>query len=162
MACLHRTVISLELYRNECISCHAAFGEYHCGVCNLWMSLVSKVLSPVVKVAIVLSHVFAISLFHLPSPKNPFTAINAAFAVWVALNPSATVPSVACASRSVSCSPISASRTNTRTAAQFVAKTCSRHVSPRRTCRAAMPFTRTASANSLVSTTAAPFAKRPW
>jgi len=27
---------------NVCINCNATFGEYHCGVCNLWMSLSKK------------------------------------------------------------------------------------------------------------------------
>ena len=25
---------------NQCIQCHTVFGEYHCGICNLWMSMV--------------------------------------------------------------------------------------------------------------------------
>lgn len=27
---------------NQCISCHSLFGEYHCNLCNLWMSLSKK------------------------------------------------------------------------------------------------------------------------
>jgi uncharacterized CHY-type Zn-finger protein len=26
---------------NQCINCQTVFGEYHCGICNLWMSMVS-------------------------------------------------------------------------------------------------------------------------
>jgi RING finger/CHY zinc finger protein 1 len=25
---------------NQCIQCHTVFGEYHCNICNLWMSMV--------------------------------------------------------------------------------------------------------------------------
>jgi hypothetical protein len=25
---------------NQCINCRTVFGEYHCSICNLWMSMV--------------------------------------------------------------------------------------------------------------------------
>jgi uncharacterized CHY-type Zn-finger protein len=27
---------------NQCITCQTIFGEYHCPICNIWMSMVSK------------------------------------------------------------------------------------------------------------------------
>jgi hypothetical protein len=30
------------VHRNECINCKVKFGEYHCDICNLWMSADDK------------------------------------------------------------------------------------------------------------------------
>ena len=30
--------LSCVIFRNACISCRVQFGEYHCDICNLWMS----------------------------------------------------------------------------------------------------------------------------
>mmetsp|Transcript_20162 Transcript_20162/g.56176 ORF Transcript_20162/g.56176 Transcript_20162/m.56176 type:complete len:226 (-) Transcript_20162:434-1111(-) len=77
-------------------------------------------------------------------------------------NHSDTVTNAACASPSASSTRTNASRTSTKTTAQFAAKICSRQDNPRRICRAGMPSMLTASGSWLVSIIAAPFARRQW
>jgi Ring finger domain len=33
---------SLSFCRNQCVNCQTVFGEYHCNICNLWMSMSKK------------------------------------------------------------------------------------------------------------------------
>jgi hypothetical protein len=94
------------------------------------------------------------------SPRSRFIAFSVGFAASGAWKPFATANSVACAFRSASLIPTSASRTSTRTTVPSAARTCFPRVNHLRTCLADTLFTLTVSGNSRDSTTVAPSVKR--
>jgi hypothetical protein len=94
------------------------------------------------------------------SPRSPFIASSVDFAALGVLKPFATANSVACAFRLAYLTPISASRTSTRTTVPFAARTCSLRGNHHRTCLADTLFTPTVSENSRDSTTVARSVKR--
>lgn len=153
---------------NQCSNCQTVFGEYHCGVCNLWMSMVCTAMSclsnlsqTIVFILCVLRLTFA-SIDFLNSPRSPFIASNVVFAELAESKPFAIVTNAACAFQFRFLRRISASKTSTRIIAQSVVKICSRLVSRPKTCPVDMPFTLIASANLLALTIAVLFAKRQW
>jgi len=176
----HR-IIFLVIYfqqtdRNCCINCNTQFGEYHCGMCNLWMSLVCLTWNSAhILVLSVVASMHGVVYFHCVvsrktlsicwefcRARNPSIAIAVDFAVSEVSRHFVIATSAACASRLVSLILISASRTNIRTIVRFVAKTCSRRDSPPRTCPVVMRFTLIAFENWPALIIVVPFAKRRW
>lgn len=90
---------------NQCVNCQTIFGEYHCGVCNLWMSMVRKCKRSAAthknhesKPSLLLLFPFQFYFdFSFHSLRNLSTANNVVSAVWVESSHSATAVNVACA-----------------------------------------------------------------
>ena len=153
-----RTLLLTNLSRrNQCVNCHTIFGEYHCGVCNLWMSMVC-IYSVEFPLFVHLSHFLA--LIVRGSLKSPSIASNAVFVVSVASKHFVTAMNVACAYQSVSLRRINVSRISTRTIVQCVEKICSRRDNHHKIYPVVMPFMLTVFANWLVLIIDALFAKR--
>lgn len=137
---------------NQCIHCQTIFGEYHCGLCNLWMSMVSR--------KSLFSNYLSNQQLIYYRPKSPSTVTNVAFAEWVGWRTFGIVTNVACALASVSLKATSASRTSIKIIVLSAEKTCLAVDRALKICRVAMPFMPTASANWLDLTIVAPFARR--
>lgn len=74
---------------NQCVECQTVFGEYHCGTCNLWMSMVCRSEN----------HLTLHNLTLTGRPRSHSIATNVDSVELGAPNPFAIAMSAACASR---------------------------------------------------------------
>lgn len=153
--------------RNCCVNCNSQFGEYHCGMCNLWMSLVRQRVSFLlsiffvkkVRLTFVLNDI-DFRLGYTGRARSPFIVTGVDFVAWEEWKHFAIATNAACAFQLVSLILISASRTSTRITARSAEKTCSLRDSLLRIYHVDTLSMLIASASWLVSIIVAPSVKR--